>query len=422
MTSSLGERLRAAYGGRLRAPSGEREPDPTPRQGWPEGTLDDALPGAELRTAEGTCWLYRQRYSLERLHGRLPLGAYVGLPGQAFGLLGRAPEARSEAGLDPRELIFLDTETTGLAGGTGTLVFLVGLAYLDGESLVLEQLFMREPAEEPALLAGLAERLASFRHVATFNGKSFDLPLLETRRVLARMGRLWDPEVHLDLLHPARRMWRWRLASCALTSLEQAVLGYERIGDLPSWMIPATYSSYVHGADRNGIRAVFEHNAQDLLSLTVLLARLGAAVADPLGAGLEADELLAVARLYGERGQHGAARELLEAALDRADASLRAQAQHLLAVAARRSGDRERAAELWAELAHGPTALVGLVELAKHHEHHRRDLAAALAVVEQALGILELRESRDGAWAWQAQRLDLERRQARLLRKRGLAS
>jgi uncharacterized protein YprB with RNaseH-like and TPR domain len=444
---------------------------------WPGAGGCQVPAGRLYETVEGPCWLAEVRYPLQHRHGDYQLGAWLELPRLGLGCLVKDAALPP---IDPREVVFLDTETTGLAGGTGTAPFLIGLASLEqaaparwpppgpddrpngwplaaetsppgwptaddrsararallarpepvagvqgsgrGASstpvLVVRQLFMRDFGEERAVLTALAGLLEPFRYVVTFNGKSFDLPLIETRYVLARLPWRWRPARHFDLLHPARRLWRQRLASCSLVSLEQALLGHWRESDVPSWAIPSLYAAYLRHGEVQPLGRIFEHNRQDLLSLATLLSLLSRRLAEPLGAGLETDELLAVGRLYAELGLRGEACACLEAAAAGAEGPARQRALLQLALAARRAGRYQRALELWQELAVGPTAPLALIELAKHHEHRRGDLTTALALVEEALGLLDWREARDGPHRWRRERLDLEQRFARLTRKR----
>ena len=162
--------------------------------------------------------------------------------------------------LDPGRWLFLDTETTGLAGGTGTYAFLVGIAWWEKGGLAVEQYFMRDYVEEPSLLLGLAARLAERRVLVTFNGKSFDWPLLQTRYRITRAALLEDPDAHLDLLHPARQLWSLRLKSVALSELERHVLGFERGYDIPSETIPQRYFEFLRGGPAEPVAEVFQHN------------------------------------------------------------------------------------------------------------------------------------------------------------------
>jgi hypothetical protein len=459
MTTPLAERLGAAFGWSLRRTVAQHPPRQPPKPDH------EPLPGIELRTPAGPCLLYEQRFPLDYRHGGVALGACLDLPRRALALLARG--ARPESA-DLRQAVFLDTETTGLAGGTGTAAFLVGLGFFSedhsesglGEresgreaellsptrplspcpalQFVVRQYFMRDFGEERAMLLALAEALAPFRHVVTFNGKSFDLPLLETRFILARQRQTWQPELHFDLLHPARRLWREQLGSCNLGALEESVLFHRREADVPSWLIPSLYADYLRRGEAGPLRRVFGHNRDDLLSLAALATHLGRRLAEPLESDLGAAELLAVARTYEERGLRAEACAVLEAAHRAVQApglaptratSMDLGAQGLaplpdrirlaLALAYRRSGQRERALALWRDLSRGSMALTGLIEQAKHFEHQRRDFAAALDLVEQALAILELRELHNAHRRWQDERANLEQRLARLARKLG---
>ena len=416
MTSPLSDRLRAAFGSSLQATIAS-----SPRSAAIRPVASE-LPGVEFQTEAGPCLVVETRYPLDHSHGGLELGACLALPPLGLVCLAKDPALGQ---VDLRQVVFLDTETTGLAGGTGTTAFLVGIASfrsdpIVGEQLVVRQLFMRDFGEERAMLLALVDELTPFRYVVTFNGKSFDLPLLETRYTLARLSRRrWQPERHFDLLHPARRLWRELLGGCSLAILEEAVLGHRREADVPSWAIPGLYAAYLRLGESGPLQRVFSHNRHDLLSLAALATRLAHRLAAPLTSGLGPEELLAIGRLYNELGLGADAIGCLELALAQAEPPLRTRIALLLARLYRRRGRYDEAQALWGSLARGAAALTGLVELAKHHEHRGRDPRAALEYVEQALVVLELREARDGAPRWRAERMELERRYARLRRKCG---
>src|SRR5713101_2611703 len=227
----------------------------------------------------------------------------------------------AESAADPQQWLFLDTETTGLAGGTGTYAFLVGLAWWDAGGLQVEQFFMRDLDEEHSLLLELSSRMKERPVLVTFNGKSFDWPLLETRYRMTRSISPRAPLAHLDLLHPARQLWRLQLGSVRLKELEQHVLandrggiGWSRRGDIDSALIPQIYFDYLRGGPAEPLRGVFLHNQMDLRGLAALagkvLALLGQAngTEDPL-------ELYGLSRLLSRRCQRGRARECYERAL-----------------------------------------------------------------------------------------------------------
>jgi tetratricopeptide (TPR) repeat protein len=281
---------------------------------------------------------------------------------------------------------------------------------------------MRSFDEERAMLVALAEALRSFQCLVTFNGKSFDLPLLETRYILARLPRPSVPALHLDLLHPARRLWRQRFESCSLSGLEAHVLQHTRRHDLPSWAIPGVYVDYLRTGDARALRRCFTHNLHDIVSLATLLTSLVHTITSPLTAGLTPGQVASVARLYLNTGQHDHACRLLEVALEAATSPDRERIQTLLAATYRRLGHRDRALQHWRDLSRGPAAPLALLELAKHYEHHERDIHTARRVVEEALAILDLRHANCTEHPSRYDREELERRLARLIRKQNPTS
>ena len=257
----------------------------------PASPAHEVLGGELVETGSGTLLVVRRAYPLTYTHGRHPLASAFAAPLDLLSAVARA-EAPAR---DPRGLLFLDTETTGLAGGTGTYAFLVGVGRLDGDRFVVAQYFMRDLDEEPALLAALVPLLERATGVVTFNGSGFDLPLLETRFVLAR--RRWPALLpHLDLLRPARRVFTARCADCRLTTLEREVIGLERLDDVPRASIPALYFDFLRSRQAAPLAPVFDHNRHDILSLVALLGWFGRALAahDHLGA----EDLAGLGRLW----------------------------------------------------------------------------------------------------------------------------
>ncbi|MBI3405675.1 MAG: ribonuclease H-like domain-containing protein, partial [Acidobacteria bacterium] len=226
------------------------------------------------------------------------------IPHSALRILAPKQIDQLELLADARNWLFLDTETTGLAGGTGTYAFLIGLAWWDANGLQVEQLFMRDYAEEHAVLLALTERLAERRVLVTFNGRSFDWPLLETRY---RMTRKLSPPAHaahLDLLHPARHVWRLRLGSVRLSELEKYVLGFERGPDLWSAMIPEIYFEYLRRGEvaAKPLVEVFRHNSMDLRGLAGLAVKFFELLKEPESAEADPLDLCGLSRLLRSRG------------------------------------------------------------------------------------------------------------------------
>lgn len=342
----------------------------------------DAAPTG--RTVRADCDITTVRYEATHQHAGIALERLHDCRTHALTLLTRDS---SLADFDFRRALFLDTETNGLAGGAGTYAFLVGVAYWEDGAFHVRQFFMPHPAAERALLDSLAELLERYDQFVTFNGKTFDLPILETRYILARQPRRLRARLHLDLLHPARRLWRMRLDSCSLGSLERQILGIERSEeDVPGYLIPYLYNRFLRDGDRAPLEGVFYHNHQDLLSLASLAVYMTGLCTEPQRpATLPAEDWFALGRLYDEAALPREAEQCYRCALDggmplalRHDATLR------LARLLKRAGAWEDACALWRSII-GQGNLAPYLELAKFHEHRGQDLAAAEAATRAAL-------------------------------------
>lgn len=322
---------------------------------------------------------------------------------------------------DPEKWLFLDTETTGLAGGTGTYAFLIGIAWWDAGGLEVEQFFMREQSEEHSLLVTLAERIAERPVLITFNGKSFDWPLLETRY---RMTRTIKPPAlcaHVDFLHPARNLWRLRLGSVRLAELEKHVLGWNRGADVMSELIPQIYFDYLRGGPPELLVPIFWHNQMDLRGLAAIATRVLALLESPETHGKDPLELFGVSRICERRGEAVRARELYERSIaSELPPETGRAARRSLARLAKRDGNHDLALQLWEEmLGNTREGLEAYEQLAIHHEHRARDPHRAAALVRKAL--VELRRaSRLSAIApavHKAWRVRFEKRLTRLERR-----
>src|SRR5262249_46063689 len=259
---------------------------------------------------------------------------------------------------DPERWLFLDTETTGLSGGTGTYAFLIGIAWWDSGGLQVEQFLMRDFSEEHSVLLELADRLAERPVLLTFNGKTFDWPLLESRYLMTRSIGVPRLAAHLDLLHPARAVWKLRLGSVRLTELEEHVLdarrlGWDRADDVPSNMIPHFYFDYLRGRSVAPLAGVVRHNRNDLRGLAALFVKLNDMLSrEKHGEDVDGLDLLGVSRYLHRRGEEGRAETACFAARERGlPIGLDAAAQWELAKIARRRGEHDAAAKFWEELA-----------------------------------------------------------------------
>lgn len=319
---------------------------------------------------------------------------------------------------DLARAVFLDTETTGLGMGTGTYVFLVGAGYLAESGFTVKQFFLDSPGDEGHVLDALAEFLSAFPVLVTFNGKAFDWPLLENRyRLHRRLPPLNDPP-HVDLLHPARRLWKRRLESCALSSLERTVLRVERtLDDVAGWEIPLRYFRYQRSGNPAHLSGVFYHNLIDILSLATLTIHLDRVVSDPLGGLVDhPSDLFCIGKVHELAGDGEMAAYCYEEALRRdlsgelvGDCWLRLGTLH------KRERRWDLAVRAWESLvdAGGHGSLEARVELAKYHEHVERDYIAAIDHVQGALRLAEVYNS---SWPDANQR-DLEHRLSRLLNR-----
>lgn len=358
----------------------------------------DTLPPSPARASIDALW---PESRLEGTHGAIHYREYRYAPEYRYGsetpshLLSRFRQPPLlVAGDDAQELnfstaLFLDTETTGLSGGTGTYVFLIGAArFRDGE-FVLRQFFLQDLHQERALLQALDEFAQGCTGLVSFNGKCFDVPLLANRHIMQRSRLRLPAHCHLDLLWPARRIWSRRLPSCALSALEREVLAVERQGDIPGALIPELYFRYLRTKEALPLAPVFEHNRRDVLALAALAVALCAAAAEPVEYLKHPVDLLALGRLLLRRRDYLLAEQChvqaLTGGLPRAE---RGWAWIGLAEIYSRTERREEAVPLLQSAARlgGPAGLDAAIRLAKYLEHRARDYAAAEAMTALALG------------------------------------
>jgi hypothetical protein len=370
-------------------------------------TVATVLPGEPVETPDGPAWVRTVRYALA---DHPDLAALLEIETAALAAAGRDPAL---ARLDPARAAFVDTETTGLTPDTATYTFLISIGMYenlrgdtgvagqgrprDGE-FVVRQFFMRTPAEERGQLHLVAETLDRATGVISFNGRPFDLPLMQNRFILARRPFPWLRLPHLDLLPAARRVWRGRLESCRLSSLEQHILDVRRTEeDVAGFLIPDIYRQYyLSGTTSDLLVRVFYHNLVDITSMPRLAARLGRLYqADgriERLADLHGAECLSLARAYVDLGWSEAGEAAYRAALAAplADAE-RGQAYRDLGYLLKRLDRRAEAAELWEEWISAAPGddLTPYIELAKYHEWHTGDLAAARGWAAWALHMTE---------------------------------
>ena len=277
------------------------------------------------------------------------------------------------------DLLFIDTETTGLAGGTGTIAFLLGLARIRGGTVEVRQYFLTRFAGEAAMLSHALEWITPESHLVSFNGKSFDVPLLMTRYRLSRLANPLSELAHIDLLHRTRTAFKNSWPDCRLQTAERQLLKLFRDDDVPGHMIPQIWTDLLQHGETREVRGVVEHNLTDLLSLIALASVLGRTYAEPGHA--DADPL-GIARAHRRTGDTATAlRHLQETARPLAD-----DARLELAGLYASSGDFDKAVPLWTQLAQR-NVLLAMERLAIYHEHHRRDYGSALQWTEKMLAV-----------------------------------
>jgi hypothetical protein len=384
-------------------------------------SLEELLGGAE---PDG-CFVVERRFAVHLAQGTVRLSGMRDLSAVALAIAGKD---EGLARLDLAHALFVDTETTGLAGGAGTLAFLVGVGCFEGEEFVVRQYFLRQPHEEPAMLRQLQAWVEQGSGLVTFNGKSFDVPLLRTRAVLNRLAIDFDRLPHFDVLHAARRLWKDHFESCALGELENRILQLRRSQDIPSALIPQIYFDFLRYGTTSQLPEVFAHNRQDIVSMAALLVRIAQLVQHPLQSGnadendgmmpVSSHELRRVALLYRQLGDFEGSAKLFEQLLSPAHFSSRLEDYLALALCYKSQRRYAEANQIWRSvierLSFHP---LPYVELAKHFEHREHAADQALEWVERALWNLQLQEELGRSNGWLLYKKDLLHRRARLRRK-----
>lgn len=348
--------------------------------------IDSVVAGAFHPTPRGDVFVAEQIYTADYRHGECSIVCSPPL------------SVISQWANDPRlvetplsKFAFLDTETSGLSGGTGTYAFMVGIARFVDDRFVLRQFFMRDPAEEPALLEAIAQFLAPAQVLVTFNGKAFDAPLLTTRYRLHQIPVPYEGYSHLDLLPLARRLWRDRLESRALKYLEQHILGLTRsIEEVQGYEIPWLYFDYLKSGDARPLAGVFYHNAMDVVAMAALLAHVNEIMQNPYEGRVEHGlDFIALGKLFEDLGHWDEATRLFERGLEldltESDFGL---AVKRLSILQKRRGDFNEAIRLW-EAAAANGHIYAHIEMAKYYEHKRRDVKSALKWTRSALEHVE---------------------------------
>lgn len=376
--------------------------------------IESVIGGQVIQNEHGQYFNFEARYPLGSNYGYQPLRAMLNIPMQAIATI-----TGDEAWLDLswEKVLFIDTETTGLEIAAGTVAFLIGVGYLDGDDFVVRQVFMRDFDEETALLYDLYTLCEKFEAVASFNGKTFDIPLLENRFIMARLFPDLFEGPHLDLLHPSRRLWRRRLENCKLSTLETDILGLNRTqADVPGYFIPTLYRKYLVDHDARVLAGIFYHNELDIVSMGALAAILGQTIAYPAyPIPTDPIDLISLGLWQIKLNQPHPAEQALTEAINQALAPEWQQlAQTQLAYLLKRQNRLSEAEALWQQLATLPNNLLALEELAKYYEWHQKTFAKALTCIDYALKTIQ---SRPNTWEQQDTLAEWEHRRQRVVKK-----
>lgn len=317
------------------------------------------------------------------------------------------------AEVEPEDVLFLDTETTGLSGGVGTIAFQIGVGYFTHSGFVVEQYLIHDYPEEPAMLRTLNALMKRFTVLCTFNGRTFDIPLLKSRFLMNRIADAHFPETHADVLYPARRLWKLRLKRCTLGNLEEQLLNVTRDDDLPGALVPQTYFQYLKDGNFEPLQRILDHNKQDIVSLAQLFYFLCRQVAQPqeMTCG---EDLFSLARAMEKNGDTDSAMKCYRMS---ARSGMLSDSCLAMARLEKRSGHVEAAVKLYqAMLRHGGDAVAACEGLAKLHEHQLRDIPSAISYTRQALLLLS-EPTLFRTEAVQEKQIALQYRYARLRRK-----
>ncbi len=363
----------------------------------------EALGGRPIENRYGRVLAVDRRYEADRWHGEAQIG---GCELDDFEPL-RALDARFRSSWSPepgaRSLtaspMFFDLETTGLNGGAGTVAFLVGCAWFDCGALQVRQFVLTSMAAERALLEALREQIDAAPFVASYNGRTFDAPLMDVRWAFHRLPSPFETKPHFDMLPPARRLWKHRgeqpagalarfseRTGCSLMAFERQLLKFRRADDVPGFEIPSRYFHFLRTGDAAGLESVLEHNRLDLVSLAVLTARAARIVVGGYAACADARESLALGRIYEQNGRVADARACFERSAEAGDRATRADALSRLAISLRKERRHEDAAAVWRRIVDGrpprtktllPLERLAMEALAVHHEHREKDLELA---------------------------------------------
>ena len=357
-----------------------------------------ALGGRRITTRFGECMVIDRRYESDRWHGGIQIGECTLEDLESLRVLDPAL-----SDVAPRRTVFIDLETTGLSGGAGTVAFLVGCGYFDLGAFQVRQFLLMSHSGERALLAAVAEFFEDADLIVTYNGKTFDVPVMETRWLFHRMEMPLDGVPHFDMLHSARRLWKHDEQGCRLSTLERTLFDVRRVGDVPGLEIPSRFFGFVRSGDPRPLEPVLEHNRIDLVSLAAVTARAVKLARDGHDACRDCAEALALGKVFDKAEHFSRAEACYRYAAQSPESIVRADALYRLGVRLRRDRRFSDAVSVWRELMElteprsmrrgilGDLRQVAVEALAIHHEHRAKDLAGA-----RELALVALEEAEAG--------------------------
>ncbi|MCE1255168.1 MAG: ribonuclease H-like domain-containing protein [Anaerolineae bacterium] len=374
--------------------------------------VEKVVSGEEMETGYGTAFILTEHYPVD-LYKDHPLLAPLCLSDVFYDWVGHLPTEQDN-------YLFLDTETSGLSGGTGTFPFLIGLGVFDKDGFSLTQIFMRHPQEEQAVLAALSKLISGFNILVTYNGKSFDVPLINTRHKLHGFSTLFDRDsfTHIDMLPMARKIWKSRLPSRTLGDMERNILDiYRTEEEVPGWMIPDMYFDYLSTGDARPLSRVFYHNAIDIISLALLFNYTNKILLNPLSHNLDNIDLASIARIYESQNKLSHAIEFYQAAISQGlPVEIFIQTALRFAHIYKQQKDWDQAVSLWKKAA-GEKSIDAAIELAKYYEHIVIDIPLAIDWAEKAGLYTTNQANKNGIWSVRLSNDENEKRLARLRRK-----
>jgi uncharacterized protein YprB with RNaseH-like and TPR domain len=378
--------------------------------------IDKVINGKFEDSPYGVYFCRYKKFPLDYIHGTVKISSYSEKSPTLLSLVGKSTDFN---GSDLSRTVFIDTETTGLSGGSGICAFLVGVGYFTEEGFCIAQYFMTDFNEEKALLYQINRLTEDFDILVSYNGKCFDLPLLLSRNVYHQLKTSLSNIPHLDLLFTVRRHWKHKLPDCTLGTVESQIIKAPRKGDIPSYLIPETYFEYLRSKNANPLKAIFYHNQQDILSLVALATKACQVFENPKEETEGLADILELGKVYEGLSQFNDSIALYNQFEETASGKTnRGPLLFRIAFNYKRLKNWSKAAETWRKyISTEKFHPVPYIELAKYYEHKERDYSKARLLVEKALTEIKILEGLNVKYEWKNYRDDLEYRWNRLIKK-----